>query len=346
MSAEDLVSARSAPFADLHFSLAAIDYVRFRPDPVDDAVARSVASVTAQGPNACQDFRDALDEDATVTLRTFVSRRVLHAYRTSSVAAIYESLDACALVAQESDVPWDTWVRAGLLLARSVGGDPGSIQNRFWDIASDDAAKRFDVVLDSMDRTEDLSDCRLAEVHTTYGTGLLETLLIHDRIPRGPYAGRRFPDRSLPFAPVSNLAQLAVDVADGADATGRATTSPIGHDQLTASLFDVTVSGSYIATTGCLSFLVDSDEAPSSVLVVLAELDPDEDIDELIESADEVEGQDVVLDGRRLVVLSPQPVFDVDDESSEGDLDEEPSGGDLDELVEIARRALDDPRTS
>ncbi|HEV2427560.1 MAG TPA: hypothetical protein VGS61_05015 [Acidimicrobiales bacterium] len=345
MSAEDRVSAPSTPLADLHYGLAAIDYIRFRDDPVDDAVARAVASSTAQGPDGCQDFRDALDEDGTVTLQAFVSRRVLHAFRTSSVAAIYESMDAAALLPQRADVPWDTWVRAGLLLARSVGGDPGSIQNRFWDVASDDSAKRFDVVLDSMDRTESLHDCRIAEVHTTYGTGFLETLLIHDRLPRALYSGRRFPDRALPYAPESNLAQLAVDVADGVDAAGRATSSPIGHDQLTASLFDVTVSGSYIATTGCLSFLADSNEGTASFLVVLAELDPEEDVDELIESADEVEGQDVVLDGRRLVVLSPQPVFDTDDGDEEGDEEADRTTTDLDELVEIARRALDDPRT-
>ncbi len=338
MSARDRVDSPAARLAGLAYGLRSVDFVRYRADPTDDAVAGVVRSATAEGGAASQEFRAGLDAAGAETLRLFATRRVLHARRTSSLAAVYESLDAVALAPRVADVAWDSWVRASLLVARSLGGDLGSLQSRFWDVADAEAAKRFDIVVDAMDRVDDLRECRIAEVHTTYGTGFLETLLIHDGLPRGVYAGKRFPDRGVAYAPESNLAQLAVEVADGVDATGRATTSPIGHDQLTASLFDLAVSGSYVATTGCLSFLVDSPEVATSVLVVVAELSPDEDVDDLIESADEVDGQDVVVDGRRLVVLSPQPVFDADADDDEPEVD-------LDELVEIARRALEDPVT-
>jgi hypothetical protein len=338
VSAQDRVDSLAARLAGLAYGLASLDYVRFRADPVDDAVAGVVRSATAEGADASAELRAGLDAAGQETLRLFATRRVLQARRASSLAAVYESLDAVALAPRVADVAWDSWVRASLLVARSLGGDLASLQDRFWDIADAEAATRFDVVVDAMDRVDDLSECRIAEVHTTYGVGFLETLLIHDGQHRVAYAGRRFPDRPVAYAPESNLAQLAVEVADGVDATGRASTSPIGHDQLAASLFDLAVSGSYVATTGCLSFLVDAPEAAAPVLVIVAELPPDEDVDDLIESADEVDGQDVVVDGRRLVVLSPQPAFDSDDE-------EEPAEEDLDELVEIARRALEDPAT-
>jgi hypothetical protein len=112
------------------------------------------------------------------------------------------------------------------------------------------------------------------------------------------------------FAPTTNLAQLAANLADALDASGKIVTGPIGHDQLAASSFGLTTSGSYLPVTGCLSFVAEN--PVGSFTVFVAELEEDTDADELAEGANDTDDQFGATDGRRLIVLSPQPSFDDD----------------------------------
>ncbi len=73
-------------------------------------------------------------------------------------------------------------------------------------------------------------------------------------------------------------------------------------------LFSQTTPGSYVATTGCLSFVAE-DVAGSSLTALVAELTSDEDPAALALDAQGFENQVAESQGSRLIVLSPQPSF-------------------------------------
>ncbi len=205
--------------------------IRFRADDNDDLVAGVVRSVVADGEDGGDLFRRGINDEAIDTLRLFAMRRVLLGRRLSSLGPIYEALDACALIPGERDVPWDSWVKGALFIARGIGGDLDSMVQRFVDLHPERQA-RCDVVLESMDRVHELAQCRLAEVSTTYGVGLLETLAFLGRPTFGVWGAPRQADNYVSYAPTTNLAQLCVSLADALEASKKVTVGPIGQDQL------------------------------------------------------------------------------------------------------------------
>ncbi|HEY5121755.1 MAG TPA: hypothetical protein VII84_09300, partial [Acidimicrobiales bacterium] len=183
------------------------------------------------------------------------------------------------------------------------------VAKRFADLASADAAARCDVALEAMSRVNDLSQCRIVEVATTHGVGFVETLVFRDTV-RGLYGAPRMTDNQISYRPTTNLAQLTVSLADALDASGKVITTPVSQDQLAATSFSLTAAGSYLPTTGCLSFVADGVDVGSSFTVFVAELPEDTDVAALAHAATDTNDQAAFYDGCRLIVLSPQPSFD------------------------------------
>jgi hypothetical protein len=307
MSVSDRMTALLGQLEQNPYQSRAAELIRFRPEDNDDVVAGVVRSVVADGEDGGGLFRHALNDEAIDSLRLFAMRRVVLGRRLSSLGPIYEALDACALIPRERDVPWDSWVKGALFIARGIGGDLDAMMRRFVDLHPEELA-RCDLVLESMDRVHDLAQCRLAEVSTSYGVGLLETLAFLGRPTFGLWGAPRQADNYVAYEPTTNLAQLCVSLADALEASKKVTVGPIGQDQLAAMLFSQTTPGSYVATTGCLSFVAE-DLAGSSLTALVAELESDEDPAVLALEARSVEDQVAESEGSRLIVLSPQPSF-------------------------------------
>lgn len=290
------------------------DFVRFRDDPLDDAVKGVVASVVAADDSERQRFRSAVDEATVDTLRLYAKRRTMQARRRSSMNLVDDAMDAFALIPSIGDVPWDTWVKAALFVARSLGRDTYSIAERFGELSTRESAGRFDVAYEAMNRVETLAQCFIAEVTTTYGTGFIETIVHRDVKNAGPFfSAPRQADDLVPFAPVTNLAQLAASLADAFDATERLHTGAIAQDQLAGMSFSQQVSGAFLETTGCLSFYADGPDDATSFKVFVAELPDGVDVESLASGA-EGDDQTVVFDETRLILLVSPPNFDSDEE--------------------------------
>jgi hypothetical protein len=315
------------------YDINAGDFVRFRVEANDDIVGGLVRSVASESDADREHFRRGLSDDAS-TMRLFAMRRTLLARRQSSMSLVYEALDGFALLGFD-DVPWDSWLKASLFVARLVGGDPELIRRRFADVAHEDAAARFDVALEAMNRVNDLSQCSLVEVKTTYGVGFVETFIFRDRPTFALRGAPSQSDNRVDYHPETNLAQLAVIVADELDASATFVAGPITQDQLAATSFSRTSSGSYLPATGCLSFVAAGKQSSTSFTVFVAELPADTDVEALATAAINTADQAAVVDANRLIVLSPQPNF----------------GDDVDVLIDFhdveafARSALEDPST-
>jgi hypothetical protein len=341
MSAFDRLTGLREQLAEDIYDLRAGEFIRYRSEANDDAVAGIVRSVVAEGEEGCDAFRHGLDTDGVDTLRLFAMRRTLLARRLSSLGPLYEALDAFALLPGINDVPWDSWVKGAFFVSRSIGGDLASMERRFVDLHPD-AAPRCHVAVDAMDRIYELSQCHLVEVTTTYGIGFVETLVFQGKPTFGLWGAPRQADNVLSYQPTTNLAQLCASLADALDSTGEVTTGPIGQDQLSATSFSQTTPGSYLPVLGCLSFVA-TDAAGSALTAFVAELpgvaEGDLDLDTRLDgvtlaaAAGEIEGQVAVADASRVILLSPQPSFD----------DEIDVELDAHEFEDIARAALLEP---
>ena len=337
VSTDPRVATLHEQVAQHPYDVDAGEFVRFRDHPNDEVVASAVRQVGALGSEACETFRRLANKDTTATLGLFAMRRVLAARRRASLSLALEATDAFALLPTLNDVPWESWLKADLWVARSLGGDLDAISQRFEDLAHGDHAARFDVAAESMNRVPDLATCHIAEVTTTYGTGFVETLVYRGAPSFGVFgAPSRLGNNEIDFAPTTNLAQLAASLADALDATGKVVASPIGQDQLVATSFSLAIAGSYVPSAGCLSFVADSDGNAPSFSVFVAELDEDEDVEELAKEAEATNDQRALFEGRRLIVMSALPSFDDDSQAS----------ADLSEFVTIARGVLDSPITA
>jgi hypothetical protein len=304
MSARERVSALRDQLAAHPYGLLAGEFIRFRADPNDDLVAGVVRSVVAEGEDGCDVFRQALSEEEANTLRVLAMRRTLLGRRQSSLGSLYEGLDALSLLPTPEDVPWDSWLKGALFVARSLGGDLELTERRFNELGGPLRA-RGAVAFEAMNRVDSLDQCHLIEVTTDHGVGFVETLVFHGKPTVAFFGAPRQADHRIDYQPTTNLAQLATSLADALDASGKVVTGPIGQDQLAASSFGQTASGSYLSVAGCLSFV--ADHAVGSLTAFVAELD---DADSFAEAANATDEQFAASDGLRLILLSPQPSFD------------------------------------
>ena len=307
MSAKDRVDALREQLTAHPYEMLAGEFVRYRADATDDRVAGVVRSVAAEGEEGCEAFRNGLGEEETDMLRLFGMRRTLLGRRQSSLGPLYEGLDAFLLLPTPDDVPWDSWLKGALFVARSMGGDLELLERRFEDL-SGPLFERAHVAFEAMNRVESLDQCYLVEVTTDHGVGFVETIVFLGKPSLSFLGAPRQADHLIDFEPTTNLAQLAASLADALDASDQVVTGPIGQDQLAASSFGQTTSGSYIATSGCLSFVAEN--AVGSFTAFIAELDDSVRAEELAARANETHDQLAVADGVRLIILSPQPSFD------------------------------------
>lgn len=334
-----------SPFDGLVYLSRDDDLVRFESNPIDDSLSNLVRSVFDSLDDHREEVRRSLSEADSDTLLVFARRRLLSARRTIVARAISDALDAYALLPRESDVPWESWFKASLLVGRDIGLDLGELQERFNAGAGDRSAQRANVAFDAMARIDALSQCHVFEVSTHYGVGLVETTVVRDQAGHSwggitgiPVALGQY---QVGFAPTTNLAQFTVTIADALDESRRVSCSSIRQDQLIATMFDLVTAGSYVDSLGCLSFFADAlDDGPHFAVTVaeVASEDYDEvyyDADdlalELAEAADAIEEQSALSVGPCVVVLSALPDFSED-------ASEEPV--DLSQFLELARQAI------
>jgi len=332
MSVSERVSELRDQLAALTYGVDASDFVRFRVDPTDDTVASIVRDVTALGEEGVSEFRHRIDVGDADTLRLFALRRVLQGRRLASLNLIGEAVDGFALQVKLDDVPWESWLKAALFVARSLGCDLEIMRIRFSELATRGAAARFDVAVESMNRVDSLLQCHVIEVATTHGTGFVEILVFRDTTTGGLWGAPRLGDNKIVYYPISNLAQLAVNLADDLDASGDVVTGPIGQDQLAAALFSLSVPGSYLLTAGCLSFVAGGVHGGSSFTVFAAEPLEDANVASLASAATGIEGQASVCDADRIVVMCLQPSFE---ENAEADVNFS-----IHDFEDLARSAL------
>lgn len=316
--------------AALAYGDVAEDFIRFRDDRLDDDVRSVVASLAGADESSRDGFRRALTEVGVDTLGLYAKRRIVQARRRMSMNLVDDAMDAFALLPTGADVPWDTWLKAALFIARSLGRDIQAVAERFGELSTLESAQRFDVVFEAMSRVESLSQCFIAEVTTNYGTGFIETIVHRDTTATGAfYSAPRQADDVVQYDPSTNLAQLAASLADAFDATGQLRTGAIVQDQLAGMSFSQQVAGAFLATTGCLSFYADGPDDAGSFKVFAAELPRGTDVEALALGA-ESEEQAVCFDDTRLILLLAPPNFEDDDATVI----------DLDENLEIARQTL------
>ncbi len=309
------------------------EFIRYRDDPNDEVIGAVVREVLSQGDEAAADLRRDLDETTLETLRLFSMRRTLQGRRRASLGALAEAMGGFALFPSLEEVPWESWLKSALFVGRSLGADARTVAANFRALCDGDGDARLDVAVDSMTRVASLAQCHIAEVSTTYGAGFVETLVFRGSPTMGMFgAPHRLGDNAVTFAPTANLAQLAASVADAYDAAGFATT-PLGQDQLAATAFSLSVPGSYVTTTGCLSCVADGANGAASFNVVIAELPDEVDVDELARAASDTADQRALVNGQQLIVLSTVPDFDGGDE-----LD-----ADLGPYVDVAAAVLHGP---
>jgi hypothetical protein len=304
-----------AQLAQIDYGDADQDFIRFRDSALDDSVRSIVTSLVSADETERDGFRDAIDAPTVETLRLYANRRIVQSRRRSSMNLVEDATDAYALI-PSNDVPWNTWLKAGLFIARSLGRDIDSIGERFGEISTVQSAERFDVAFEAMSRVDSLTQCFIAEVTTNYGTGLFETLVHRDTQATGSFfSAPRVADDVVTYEPLTNLAQLAAGLADALDATGQLHTGAIAQDQLAGMSFSQQVSGAFLETTGCLSFYADATEGDKSFKVFVAELPQDTDVESLASGA-EGDDQVVAFDDRRIVLYLAPPSFDDGDEST------------------------------
>lgn len=293
------------------------DFVRFLADPADDAMRALVNTVVNLGEDGREHFRRSLTGPGADRLRLFALRRTLAARREGLWGLVDEAMDAVALLRTLEEVPWSSWVEGALYVARQLGRDLEEIARRFDEMANEVAARRFRAALEAMDRVERFDQCHMVEVTTDHGTGFIEILVFHDRT-RSRYASTvRAADNVVTFAPTTNLAQLASSLADALDGAG-SRSGPIAQDQLAASLFNLELRGSYLATAGCLSFVADDLQGGPARSVFVAECLEGADVEALVNAASTAD-QVAIGDGARLIVFVRQPNFDAveDDETND-----------------------------
>jgi len=305
----------ASPLAELNYDNAALDFVRFREDALDDTIAAIVAEVVASGDSHA--FRQSLVDGDTDLLTTFARRRIVAAHRTLSHDALMSAFDAYALLPVLSDVELGAWFKGGLLVARASELDRDVLFERFADIAPPLSVELAGVIFKSTDRLDHFSQCFLVETSTSHGAGLLNTavarddLLAPDMTATWGGAPEPQPFRS-GYTTAGAIASLAATLADAFDALEGHVTDPIRHDQLVASSFDIVTGGSFLRSRACVGFFVNGPDG-LDFSVVVADIDANLTrltAVELAEVADSIVDQAATAHESVLVLLTVVPNFD------------------------------------
>jgi hypothetical protein len=292
------------------------DFIRFQPDDGDDHVGALVQSSEFFEDTARADLRTLLTSDAKDTLYLFAQRRVVLGLRTSNVSYFHQALSAFSLLPTVDDIPWTTWFLAAIFLG-GYANDTDLVT--LFEGPTTAGGKRCQILQKSLKNGGSLAQCHFVEVNTTYGKGLVELPLPHDaRARSGPFIDRY----EVVYAPTTNLAQVAVDVADHLDHLEGTRTTPLEYSQLS------TAEVPFAHTVGCLHCCATTED--STFHVYVAELVSDAEATELVTGLSNDEGV-AVSNGADVILFLAQPNFD--DDAEPAPLETKP-------LEELARSAL------
>lgn len=334
------------------YDIRSNDFLRFCDDPLDDVITQLIGTVTSGSDRDRVSFRQGLTSDNIDTLLTYAQRAVVRAHRSDDVHCARSALDALALIPPTGYDFYEPWCKAALYLSTQPRGDGDLLTEwgeRFVDLADPRLSDRAAITLDAMNRIHTLSQCGLIEVTTTYGPGLLfvASPLSSTSDPFGGVRGRPsivgdFPDA---YSPRSNLAQLAVSLADALEAAGETTCSPLEHDELSATIFSDVIDGGFLPVNGCLSFVADDVTTGASYTVYVAEVPDDEDVDALVDAVLLNDDQAAIARHARLVIVSAIPDFDVDFDESGDDtiVTDDEFDDEFTEVDDVEGDELEDP---
>lgn len=328
----------TSPLAQWAYEPAAYDLVRYRTSELDDTLRSFVAQTLAS--DELLGVRHQLDDDDAALLAHYAQRRFVAARRDGDATALAEAFDAVALLRELTDGFVAVWIKAGLLFATELDMDIDALFERFDELAPAESSAKVRVARESLERLEHLAQCQLVETHTSYGLGLLNTIVMREATSDSPIMASfgvpvQLGAYEAGFNLASRVAGIAAVLADAFDEMTGHHTNELHHDQLVAACFDVVTSGSFLPAQACVSFHVN---APNGLAfsVVVADIDPEHtgySAQALADMADDLAEQAAVSSGSYVVLLTVVPDFDDlldevmgtepvdDDEDAEGDTD-------------------------
>ena len=190
-----------SPLGGITYGRRADDLCRFVDDPADEAVASVVRAATGVSADARDVLRSRLDSDDCYTLLRFAQRRSASAIRDGDLDEALEAVQAVTLVTSSRIDYRDMSVDFPLYAVGRLGGDVTDTVAKAAAISEPGTAASFAARASRAARLT-LQDCALLEVTSRYGLGFIDTT-------------------AQPYAPQSDLAGMAVRMADWIDAAGR-----------------------------------------------------------------------------------------------------------------------------
>jgi hypothetical protein len=187
--------------AGIRYPRRALDLSRFVRDPADDAVAAVVQAASIRSTEEREVLRAGLDGDDLDNLLTFARRRAVAGIRDGSLVAAQEAIQALTLVTASSIDARDLSVDFPLYAVARLGGDVTDVVASAVAMSEPGTRAAFAAKAGRAAHLT-LDDCALIEVVSRYGLGFMETW-------------------AEPYAPQSDLAGIAVRIADRIDAAGR-----------------------------------------------------------------------------------------------------------------------------
>jgi hypothetical protein len=286
-----MTGGSGSPLSGIAYGGRAHDLSRFVDDPADQAVAavvRDAASFSAEDRDA---LRARLDADDCYTLLAFAQRRSASGIRDGSLEPAREAVQALTLVTASKIDYRDLSVDFPLYAVGRLGGDLTEALASAAATSESGTRASFTARAGRAERIT-LKDCALLEVNSRYGLGFLETW-------------------ARPYAPESDLAGMAVRMADAIDAAHRYTVDSLHLSSLPEVWFDRPAKPpGDIPVNGCVSIsasLKDGSRWGPGLLVFLAEVDSAKTASNLIARADAASTLDrprtAGCEGRLFVIL-------------------------------------------
>ena len=348
-SVSPTLETMTSPLADFRYEPLAYDLVRYRESALDDQLATFVRDTVAS--DEANEVRWSLDEDDQSLLITFARRRIVKGLRDRAAAPLLEAFDTYALLPAVSDGEMAVWFKAGLFIGANLDLDLDALAERLAEVAPPATVAQATIAFDSLDRVEHLAHCQLVETSTSYGPGLLNTIVVRNEPGDGTLSGifgapARVSEFAVGYDQASRVATIAARVADAFDVMEGHSSNELRHDQLVASSFDVVTGGSFLPARACVSFHVTATDG-LSFTVVIADVDAEQtgyDALELAEAADDLVDQASVAVDSFVALLTVVPNFDdmFGDDVWDEEGDEEYDDDALSVYLDTVRQVLTD----
>jgi hypothetical protein len=293
-----------------------IDLIRFRDDPLDKVLAMGVR-LFAEATDSEREKWQLQRREMAGQLLLGIRRLGVIAWRRRSAADALTAV-SMGLLAPGLDPGRSDPVRFAAVIATQLGADPQEAFDGREHLLDDSDFERLNISLEAAERVSDVIELGCHWVSTRYGDGLVR-LPVKDLGPRPSWLGEGVNARDIAprYEPETNLAALAVQVADAIDARGELRTMDIEWNELAANYFEELSAGSVVASTGTLAFSIIDGDSLECAQCFTAEIGLDGDAkwyEDVIEELDP-DGSTMLAasQGKRLVFLTATPSFDGDD---------------------------------